>query len=61
MKKPYLNVDLSDKKCACGKRLKKNLLAKKPNADKCWGCWYPDDQKRRGGHMQGRKEKEESR
>ncbi len=39
-KKPYTNTELSDKRCrSCGKRLKKNLLAKRPDADLCYRCF----------------------
>ena len=42
MKKPYKNTQLSDKKCQhpdCRKRLKLNLLARKPNASYCFAHW----------------------
>jgi len=42
MRKPFRFNELSDKKCACGARLKKNLLAKRPDADKCFKCFYPN-------------------
>ena len=42
MRKPYRFDALSDRKCRlCSKRLKKNLVAKKPDADLCWICFYP--------------------
>ncbi|MBA7562304.1 hypothetical protein ES708_03956 [subsurface metagenome] len=42
MRKPHRFNDLSDRRCtACGNRLKKNLLAKKPGAKLCWRCFYP--------------------
>lgn len=40
MKKPYDYKEVSDKVCkkkGCSKKLKKNLLAKKPDADLCFG------------------------
>ena len=44
MKKPYKHTELSDKRCIkCGKRLKKNLLVKKPNAVKCYKCWKGEE------------------
>ena len=40
MKKPFRNTDLSEIKCKrCGRRLKKNLIDKNPDAELCWGCW----------------------
>ena len=42
MKKPFDNTELSDKRCLTRRRrLKKNLIAKKPNADQCYRCWWP--------------------
>ena len=39
-KKPYTYREMSNKKCAsCGKNLKKNLVAKKPNATLCYICY----------------------
>jgi hypothetical protein len=49
MKKPYSYLALSPKKCSCGKRLKMNLLAKKPNALDCFHCHYTAEIARRGG------------
>lgn len=49
MKKPFSNNDFSNKKCvSCGRPLKKNLLAKKSKADKCFRCFYPEEMARRG-------------
>ena len=43
MKKQFRFTELSSKKCeVCGARLKKNLLAKKPGANKCFKCYYPN-------------------
>jgi len=40
MKKPYKFNQMSERKCVvCGKRLKKNLLEKKPDADMCYKCF----------------------
>ncbi len=39
MKKPYKFTELSDVMCRCGRKLKKNLLAKKPGATKCYKCF----------------------
>ena len=40
MQKPYKFTELSDKKCVvCKTALKKNLIAKKPNAIKCYKCF----------------------
>jgi hypothetical protein len=49
MKKPFGYRVMSNKKCGCGKGIKANLLAKKPNATQCFRCWYPAEIKRRGG------------
>ena len=50
MKKPYSNTSFSTKRCiTCGSFLKKNLLAKKPNAEEDFKCWYPKEIGRRGG------------
>jgi hypothetical protein len=49
MKKRYPNTAKSFKKCACGKHLKLNLLAKKPNAVDCFNCYYTAEIARRGG------------
>lgn len=43
-KKPFAYTEVSDKKCeVCGKQLKKNLIAKKPDANIC----YRDFRKKR--------------
>lgn len=52
--KPFHFSELSDMRCSCGKRLKKNLIAKKPHADMCFKCWYALETHRKGGHGQGR-------
>ena len=40
MRKPFKHNEMSERKCArCGKPLKKNLLARRPDADRCWKCW----------------------
>lgn len=40
MKKPYKFTDKSGVRCvACGTRLKKNLVVKKPDADMCYKCF----------------------
>jgi hypothetical protein len=49
MKKPFHYLALSPKKCSCGKRIKKNLLAKQPNAFDCFHCYYTAEITRRGG------------
>ena len=39
-RKPYAYTELSNIRCSsCGKRLKKNLLAKKPKAQLCYICY----------------------
>lgn len=39
-KKPYTYREMSNKRCAvCGKNLKKNLVAKKPDAKLCYICY----------------------
>lgn len=54
MKKPYHYNDLSDRRCKrCGSRLKKNLLAKRPNAELDFKCWYPAEMARRGANHKG--------
>lgn len=48
MKKPFTNIDLSERKCKkCGRYLKKNLIAKIPGAEYCWRCW-----REKGGSQQ---------
>jgi len=42
MKKPFKNTDMSDVTCShpdCNEKLKKNLLAKNPNARFCYKHW----------------------
>ena len=50
MKKPFKNTEFSESRSCdlCKKPLKKNLLAKIPNARLCYGCFYPMDMDRRG-------------
>jgi len=39
MKKPYKFTELSDKTCAtCPKKLKKNVVERKPTAEHCYKC-----------------------
>lgn len=50
MKKPFTHEDLSGKVCTtkgCNKRIKANLLARKPGATKCYDC-YRQEQETRG-------------
>jgi predicted nucleic acid-binding Zn ribbon protein len=44
MKKPYRYNELDPKRtCSvCKKPMKKNLLEKKPNAEKCFSCLKPE-------------------
>lgn len=47
MKKPFRHTELSDRHCLdCDRRLKKNLVARKRNANRCYKCWRA----RRLGH-----------
>lgn len=49
MKKPYTHTDLSTKKCkakGCEKKLKLNVLARKPDAELCYKHWT--EQRRQG-------------
>jgi hypothetical protein len=40
MKKPFKHTDLSEKRCKlCHRPLKKNLLAKRPDAELCYKCF----------------------
>lgn len=43
MKKPYRYTEKDNRRICvdCKKPLKKNLLAKRPNADKCYSCFNP--------------------
>jgi hypothetical protein len=46
--KKFKQTELSEKRCVtCGNRLKKNLVAKRPNANKCWKDFYPAEMARR--------------
>ncbi len=39
MKKPFDYKELSNKRCCgCGRKLKKNLVAKNPDATRCYKC-----------------------
>ncbi|NIO83426.1 MAG: hypothetical protein GTN53_22955 [Candidatus Aminicenantes bacterium] len=39
MKKLFKHTDLSDRRCIdCGRRLKKNLIARRKNAARCYKC-----------------------
>ena len=50
MKKKYKFNVLSDKTCVvCGNRLKKNLVEKKPTANKCFKHFYPTRNANVGG------------
>jgi hypothetical protein len=44
MKKQFTHEELSDKKCECGKRLKKRIVVQKPSIkdQKCYNCWIAD-------------------
>ncbi len=60
MKKPFRNTELSTKKCiSCARRLKANLLVKKPKAEKCYRCYWPAEMKRRGFNVGSRRSKAE--
>ncbi len=53
MKKPFKNTEMSERRCGnCRKLLKKNLLAKHPDAGLCYRCW-------RTGELARRRRKEE--
>ena len=40
MKKPFPHNRVSKQRCIdCNKPMKKNLLAKNPDATRCWVCW----------------------
>lgn len=56
MRKKHNFRDVSERRCKnCGKRLKLNLLEKKPAAKLCYACHHAQDMQRRGV---GRKKKE---
>lgn len=42
MTKPFRYTELSDRVCktlGCERRIKKNVLVKKPDADRCYKCY----------------------
>lgn len=40
MKKPYENTVLSSRACVrCGRRIKLNVLVRRPDSDLCYKCW----------------------
>jgi len=38
MRKPHNFNVMSNRKCACGKAIKQNVIDKQPNAALCYGC-----------------------
>ena len=52
MRKPYSFDDRSDRECrmpGCHNHIKRNVLAKQPDATLCWPCKVAEDRKISGG------------
>lgn len=58
MKKPFRHTELSDRRCIdCERRLKKNLISRKPTAKRCYKCYrirrFKHQHKKGGDHVKG--------